>query len=77
MQSYSTPARGAAHRIDPADDVAVAIRELEPGEAVSLGASNESGSNSIHVRELIPRGHKLAVRRISAGNVRVSIGLVI
>jgi altronate hydrolase len=69
MQSHSTPARGAAHSIDPADDVAVAIRALEPGETISLGDSSESGSNSIFVRELIPRGHKLAVRRISAGNV--------
>jgi altronate hydrolase len=98
MQTHSTPAHGAIHRIDPADDVAVAIRPLEPGETVAWsearsGAGDESraqrplgsvqpsearsgagdGSraqqpHSVCVRELIPRGHKLALRAISAGS---------
>ena len=66
MQSYLTPVRGALHRIDPADDVAVAVRALEPGETVVLSDSSES--SSLQVRELIPRGHKLALRAISAGS---------
>jgi altronate hydrolase len=66
MQSYLTPVRGALHRIDPADDVAVAVRALEPGETVVL--SDSSGSPPLQVRELIPRGHKLALRAISAGS---------
>ena len=68
MQIHLTPVRGAVHRIDPADDVAVAIRQLEPGEIVILGDSRDLHSDSVHVRELIPRGHKLAVRRIGAGS---------
>ena len=68
MQIHLTPARGAVHRIDPADDVAVAIRQLEPGEIVSLGDSRDLHSDNVHVRELIPRGHKLAVRRIGVGS---------
>jgi len=64
MQSpLIAPVRDAVHRIDPADDVAVAIRQLEAGETVSVGDS----SGLIQVRELIPRGHKLAIRKISAG----------
>jgi altronate hydrolase len=62
MQIHSTP---PVHRIDPDDDVAVALRQLEPGETVSIGASNDA---SLYVRELIPRGHKLALRKISAGS---------
>jgi altronate hydrolase len=72
MQTNLTPARRAVHRIDPADDVAVAIRQLEPGETVSLGRrpadSGDLSRDCLHVRELIPRGHKLALRRIGAGN---------
>jgi altronate hydrolase len=68
MQTLSTPARGALHRIDPADDVAVAIRQLEPGETVAWGDSGESGPQQLRVRELIPRGHKVALRAIGSGN---------
>jgi hypothetical protein len=57
MQSHLS----AVLRIDPADDVAVAIRQLEPGERVSV--AQPGGELLIEVRELIPRGHKLAVRR--------------
>jgi hypothetical protein len=32
MQSHFIPARGALYRIDPADDVAVALRALERNE---------------------------------------------
>src|SRR5262249_26393425 len=66
MLNPLTPARGAVHRIDPADDVAVAIRQLEPGETVALTEVGEP--QSIRVRELIPRGHKVALRSISAGS---------
>src|SRR5690242_13128397 len=65
MQTYLTPARGALHRIDPADDVAVAIRALEPGEILDL---SETGASPLEVRELIPRGHKVALRALAAGS---------
>jgi len=65
MQIHSTP---AAHRIDPDDDVAVALRQLEPGETVALGDPGPASGASLQVRELIPRGHKLALRKISAGS---------
>lgn len=48
--------------------MAVALRQLEPGESVSLEGLVESGRDVVHVRELIPRGHKIAIRRIGAGN---------
>lgn len=48
--------------------MAVALRQLEPGESVSVGESDDSNRDCVHVRELIPHGHKIAIRRISAGN---------
>jgi altronate hydrolase len=68
----------AIHRIDPADDVAVALRPLEPGETVSWGRqpadSSDSGGDCVRIRELIPRGHKLAIRRLSAGTAALEYG---
>ncbi len=43
------------------DDVAVAIRDLPAGSAVSAGAI------SVTARADVPRGHKIAVREIAAG----------
>jgi altronate hydrolase len=70
----------AIHLIDAADDVAVAVRQLEPGESVSvarrqavLGGFDES-RDSVHVRELIARGHKIAVRPVKAGNAVLKYG---
>jgi altronate hydrolase len=65
MQMHSTP---SVHRIDANDDVVVALRQLEPGETVALGDPDRSSGDALYVRELIPRGHKMAIRKISAGS---------
>jgi altronate dehydratase small subunit len=51
-----------AIRIDPADNVAVALRDIECGEAIS-------GSVDIYGEaiEPIPSGHKVAVEEIDSG----------
>jgi altronate hydrolase len=60
--------------------VAVAIRPLEPGESVSLRGrppaafGDFENCDSVHVRELIPRGHKVAVHSIKAGNAVLKYG---
>lgn len=82
MPASLAPARDALYRIDPADDVAVALRQLEPGETVRLGPRNAPGDGSdssdggdiLQIRELIPHGHKVALRRIPAGNAIVKYG---
>jgi altronate hydrolase len=93
MPASSSPAGDALYRIDPADDVAVALRQLEPGETISLGPREADGSGEspvslesgeiresresreiLRIRELIPRGHKVALRRIPAGNAVVKYG---
>jgi altronate hydrolase len=48
-------------RVDPRDDVAVALRPLEAGETV------ETDGGRIVVRQAVERGHKLALRPITEG----------
>ena len=49
-------------RLNPRDGVAVAVRDLTPGEVIRLG-----GGEPIEVREPIPAGHKMAVYAIPQG----------
>ena len=57
----TAPTPPALWRIDPRDDVAVALRSINAGERLSLGAER------IEVLEAIPPGHKLALRSIERG----------
>src|SRR5690242_9370875 len=86
MHSEFTPARRpdparALHLIDPSDNVAVALRQLEPGEifgslpnAAHMGDAGDSRHELLVVRELIPTGHKVALRAIAAGNAVLKYG---
>lgn len=51
----------AVYRVAADDDVAVALRDLAAQETISVG------ERSILVTDPIPRGHKLAIRPITAG----------
>ncbi|MBV9931454.1 MAG: altronate dehydratase [Alphaproteobacteria bacterium] len=53
--------RRALLRLDPRDDVAVALRAIGAGEWV------EAGGDAIEAREPVPNGHKLALRDMAAG----------
>lgn len=50
--------------LNPADDVAVALRPLEPGPVLIRA---ENGTDTIAVRDAVPMGHKFARRDIAAG----------
>jgi len=50
------------------DNVATALEALEPGQTI------QSGAASVTVAEPIPRGHKVALRAIQAGDVVVKYG---
>ncbi|MFM2089730.1 MAG: hypothetical protein RLZZ127_219 [Planctomycetota bacterium] len=52
-------------RIHPHDDVAVALADLPPGAEIGPG---------LRVREPVPRGHKVALHDIAAGNRVVKYG---
>jgi altronate hydrolase len=60
----------ALFRIHPADDVAVALRDLRAGETPA-----EPGG--VVLREDIPQGHKIALREIPAGGRVLKYGLPI
>ena len=58
----ATPAvTRALLRLDPRDDVATALRVLEPGDRVEIEGQ------VVEVREAIPFGHKVALRDLPAG----------
>jgi altronate dehydratase len=58
----------AALRISVADNVATALEPLDPGRTVSIGAL------TITIAEAIPRGHKVALCAIRAGERVVKYG---
>ena len=68
MSSLNPP---PALRIAPQDDVAVAVRDLQSGEQVSIG------NVSITLLEPIGRGHKFAVHQIAAGQPVLKYGFPI
>jgi hypothetical protein len=57
--------------ISTQDNVATALEALEPGEMIQAGAV------SVAVAEPIPRGHKVALRAITAGEIVVKYGSAI
>jgi altronate dehydratase len=54
--------------ISAADNVATALEALEPGRVIQHGVT------AITVREPIPRGHKLALKSVAAGDSVVKYG---
>jgi altronate hydrolase len=69
MASYPS-APTAAYRIDAADDVAVALRDLEKGEGIEL-------ETLLQLKSAVPRGHKFALRALAAGAVVRKYGQII
>jgi (2R)-sulfolactate sulfo-lyase subunit alpha len=63
-----------AHRAG--DDVAVAVRDVEPGEAP--GAYLDDGARvMIAVRAPIPLGHKVALRDIATDDTVIEYGVTV
>jgi altronate hydrolase len=57
-----------AIRVHPDDDVAVALRAIEPGETI------EVAGEKVAVRDPIEMGHKFALREIAAGDTVRKLG---
>lgn len=49
-------------QLDPRDDVAVALRPIEPGESIEIDG------RTVAARHAIPHGHKVAIRDLCAGD---------
>ncbi|PWC17874.1 UxaA family hydrolase [Brenneria corticis] len=58
-------------KIHPVDNVAVALRDLAPGETVS------AGNRTATLRQSVARGHKFALQAIAAGEMIIKYGLPI
>jgi len=69
-----TGARSAVLVLRAEDDVAVAARDLVPGEEVAAGSA---GGGSVVVRDAVPRGHKVALRAVATGEPVHKYGQVI
>lgn len=71
------PAGGLAFLVHrEGDDVAVAVRDTEPGEVT--GASLDSGRRfAVTVRTAIPLGHKVALRDLAAEEKVTEYGVTI
>lgn len=61
--------------VDPADNVATAVRELAAGEAVTVDVGDSEVP--IDVDENIPFGHKIALEAIDGGGTVYKYGLSI
>ena len=58
--------------LNPDDNVATAVRQLESGEAISI-----DGDTNITVFHPVPMGHKLALRDIPLGDKIIKYGEVV
>ena len=69
---------GAALRLKDDDDVAVALRVLAPGDAVTFPPGGAGGAElTVTVADAIPSGHKFATRPIDGGALIRKYGQVI
>ncbi|HEY3343229.1 MAG TPA: UxaA family hydrolase, partial [Anaerolineae bacterium] len=68
----ASPLEQSAIRLHPDDDVAIARRHLPAGQVCLL-----SDGASLTLAQLIPAGHKLALRRIEPGEPLRRYGQVI
>jgi altronate dehydratase small subunit len=57
------------------DNVATALRDIQPGEKITVGMGNQA--NPFVVRETISYGHKFSVKQISSGDKILKYGEVI
>ncbi|HOJ22159.1 MAG TPA: UxaA family hydrolase [Armatimonadota bacterium] len=64
-----------AIRIDPHDNVATAVEAVAPDEEVRISGSGEE--ITLAAREAVPRGHKVALAALRAGDHVVKYGEVI
>jgi len=61
--------------IKEADNVATALRDIEPGEEVAVGMGDKN--RQVSIQETIPYGHKFAVSDVPQGENIIKYGEVI
>ncbi|MBX0296439.1 UxaA family hydrolase [Haloarcula nitratireducens] len=58
--------------VEPTDNVATALRELEAGETVSVGVGDEE--RTVEIAEDVIFGHKIAIEDIASGETITKYG---
>ncbi len=66
-----------AMMINPKDNTATALADIEAGDKVSLTSKSGQVEGEITARRAVPFGHKLAITDISAGDKVLKYGEVI
>ncbi|MFB0561179.1 MAG: UxaA family hydrolase [Candidatus Lokiarchaeia archaeon] len=61
--------------MDPNDNVATVVEDIEPGTSISVNIGGET--KEIDVKQKIPFGHKFAISKISKDNKVIKYGEVI
>ena len=61
---------------DEGDDVAVAVRDLEPGE-VSVAWLDSGRRDRLSVNESVPLGHKVALSEMPEGHKVIEYGVLV
>ncbi len=73
-ESAPVSVRDRAIKVNPGDNVATALVDLEPGKATIIG---DNETVSINVSERIQAGHKIALYEIPKDSVVMKYGAVI
>ena len=72
LEDHDAGRKGSLLRLDPADNIAVATADLAMGAVLAVGGTE------IRLERDVPTGHKVAIRKIAAGEkiikYRVPIG---
>jgi len=63
--------------INENDNVAVAVQPLKKGDEVDINIKDQEGVDKIRVRQDIPFGHKIALKRIKKGERIIKYGQTI
>lgn len=58
--------------VDPADNVATAIRTIDSGETIEIDVDGDTVT--VRAREDVPFGHKIALRDVPEGDTVVKYG---
>ena len=69
--------RKTVFQIDRKDNVATALAEIQEGESALILGDHEGQELQIYALENIPRGHKIAIKEIAAGEEILKYGVVI
>ena len=65
---------GKALVLNPEDNVATALTDLESGEAVQVKVSDVGTEKEVVSRAQVPFGHKIALERVNSGGEVIKYG---